>query len=171
MVLYDNEEVGSGTRQGAAGTFLSEMLARVAAGQDADQQGIFRATARSFLVSADMAHAVHPNYAERHDARHAPRLNQGPVIKYNASARYATDAESASFFRRICRQAEVPCQEFVGRADLACGSTIGPLVSTRLGVKTVDIGSPMLSMHSCREMAGSMDPLYLIRAMSRFLAG
>lgn len=165
IALYDNEEIGSSTRQGAAGTLLGDLLSRVVDGPVADVQ---RAKARSFLLSADMAHAVHPNYADRHESRHLPRLNGGPVVKYNANARYATDAASAARFFQICREAEVPVQKYVNRADLACGSTIGPIVSTQLGVPTVDIGNAMLSMHSCREMAGSLDPLHMIRAMSRF---
>ena len=102
------------------------------------------------LVSADMAHAVHPNHPERHDGVHAPRLNEGPVVKTNASRRYGTDAETGAYFRALCRLEGVPVQEFVSRADLACGSTIGPLVAAGVGVRTVDVGNPMLSMHSAR---------------------
>jgi aspartyl aminopeptidase len=190
IVLYDNEEIGSNTRQGASSPFLDELLSRIVTawpgekvgaratagrsgtseggGRRSDPESLFRARARSWFVSSDMAHAVHPNYAERHEARHMPVFNGGPVIKYNANARYATDAESGAYFQAICLEADVPCQKFVMRADMACGSTIGPLVSTRLGIRTVDVGSCMLAMHSCREMAGSQDPLYMTRAMSRF---
>ncbi len=167
--LYDNEEIGSSTRQGAGGTFLAEVIDRVVAAMGANgPEARHRARARSLLISADMAHAQHPNYPDRNEPRHAPRLNGGPVIKYNANARYATDAASGALFARICREAMVPFQRYVNRADLVCGSTIGPLVSTQLGVRTVDVGSPMLAMHSSREMAGALDPEWMVRAMQRF---
>lgn len=179
IVLYDNEEIGSATLQGASGPFLEELITRlVPATSAAENRGdgrtgesIARARARSFFISADMAHAIHPNYADRHEPRHAPRINAGPVIKVNANARYATDAETSAHFQLICRAAEVPVQRFAMRADIPCGSTIGPLVSTRLGIKTVDVGNPMLSMHSIREMAGSLDPEYMTRALTAFFEG
>jgi aspartyl aminopeptidase len=115
-----------------------------------------------------MAHALHPNYPDRSEPRHAPRLNGGPVIKHNANARYATDAVSGAFFAKICREAKVPFQRYVNRADMVCGSTLGPIVSTQLGLRTVDVGSPMLAMHSSREMAGALDPGFMVRAMRRF---
>jgi aspartyl aminopeptidase len=168
-VLYDNEEIGSSTRQGAGGSFLAGVVDRVVAAMGASgPEARQRARARSLLVSADMAHAMHPNYPDRNEPRHAPRLNGGPVIKYNANARYATDAVSGAFFAKICREARVPFQRYVNRADLVCGSTIGPLVSTQLGLRTVDVGSPMLAMHSSREMAGAHDPALMVRAMRRF---
>jgi aspartyl aminopeptidase len=170
IVLYDNEEIGSATKQGAAGTFLHEICQRLgSSAAHGATQDLYRARARSWLLSADMAHAVHPNYSDRHDPKHMPRLNGGPVIKFHAAQRYATDGETSAFFQRLCREAGVPFQKFAMRADMACGSTIGPIVSTRLGLRTVDIGSPMLAMHSIREFSGSMDPLYMVRAMGRFL--
>lgn len=167
--LYDNEEIGSATRQGAGGSFLVEVIDRVVAAMGAsDPESRHRARARSLLVSADMAHALHPNYPDRSEPRHAPRLNGGPVIKHNANARYATDAVSGAFFAKICREAKVPFQRYVNRADMVCGSTLGPIVSTQLGLRTVDVGSPMLAMHSSREMAGALDPGFMVRAMRRF---
>jgi aspartyl aminopeptidase len=169
VALYDNEEIGSSTRQGAGGTFLVEVIDRVVAAMGASgPEARHRTRSRSLLVSADMAHALHPNYPDRNEPRHAPRLNGGPVIKYNANARYATDAVSGAFFAKICREAKVPFQRYVNRADLVCGSTIGPLVSTQLGLRTVDVGSPMLAMHASREMAGALDPAFMVRAMRRF---
>lgn len=167
-VLYDNEEIGSETHQGAGGTLLGDVMARITLGLDKAPEATYRAKARSFMLSSDMAHAIHPNYGEKHDGLHAPRLNQGPVLKINANARYATDAESMAVFQSFARDAEVPLQRFVMRSDMACGSTIGPIVSTREGVKTVDIGNPMLSMHSCREMCGAADQAMMIRVMKRF---
>ncbi len=167
--LYDNEEIGSSTRQGAGGPFLAEVIDRVVAAMGSSgPEARHRARARSLLVSADMAHAMHPNYPDRSEPWHAPRLNGGPVIKYNTNARYATDAVSGAFFAKICREAKVPFQRYVNRADLVCGSTIGPLVSTQLGLRAVDVGSPMLAMHSSREMAGAHDPAFMVRAMRRF---
>lgn len=172
VVLYDNEEIGSATRQGAAGPFLGDLLERIVAAEEAAGtrfgEAGHRARARSFFLSADMAHAIHPNYADKHESRHRPRLNGGPVLKYNANARYATDAETAALFAKVCEEAAVPCQKMVMRADMPCGSTIGPIVATRLGVRSVDVGNPMLSMHSCREMAGARDHALMVRAMTRF---
>lgn len=182
IALFDNEEVGSNTLQGAAGSFLDDALDRIVGAQlagatshDAPSaavppgmtEALLRARSRSFLVSADMAHAVHPNYSERHERQHMPAINRGPVIKVNASARYATDAQSSARFQQLCKAADAPCQQFVMRADVACGSTIGPISSTRLGIHTVDVGNPMLSMHSCREMSGAMDHLWLTRALTQ----
>ena len=116
-----------------------------------------------------MAHAVHPNYADRHEPQHMPHLNAGPVIKVNTQQRYATDAETAGLFEALCREADVPCQKFVNRTDLRCGSTIGPISAARLGVRTVDVGNPMLSMHAVREMGGSADPPRMAAVMARFL--
>jgi len=168
-VLFDHEEVGSETAEGAGGGWLRELLGRVTEAVPAPG-GLPRALARSMLVSADMAHAVHPNHPDKHDGIHTPRMNEGPVVKTNAGKRYATDAETAAQFRQICRASDVPCQDFVTRGDLACGSTIGPIVSAGLGVRTVDVGNPMLSMHSARELAGTRDVALMIRAMTRFLA-
>ena len=127
-----------------------------------------KSIARSIFVSADMAHAVHPNYSEMHDANHLPMVNSGPVIKSNAGQKYATEALSASQFERLCKKAKVPVQKFVIRSDLRCGSTIGPVTAANLGIRAVDIGNPMLSMHSIREMAGSKDQESLIRVFKEF---
>lgn len=155
IVLYDHEECGSASAQGASSPFLGTVLARVARAGESD--AFERAMARSFLISADMAHAVHPNYADKHEPAHRPLLGGGPVIKSNANQRYATDAESYSRFANWCARADVEPQVFVTRSDLGCGSTIGPLSAAELGVRTVDVGNPMLSMHSCREMAAAAD--------------
>ena len=170
VVLYDHEEVGSGSAQGAAGPFLSETLARlVACRSDDGTESMARAVARSFLVSADMAHAVHPNYADRHEPGHRPVIGGGPVIKVNANQSYASDAVSIGHFARLCEDAGVESQRFVTRSDLGCGSTIGPISAARVGLRTVDVGNPMLSMHSCREMAGSGDVEPMIRVLRAFL--
>ena len=170
IVFNDHEEVGSSTTEGAAGSFLEDVFSRIARDLGKEADALLRAKAQSLFVSVDMAHAVHPNYADRHEPNHAPQLNAGPVIKKNANARYATDAETSANFHRICHDADVPVQEFVVRSDMGCGSTIGPMVATRLGVPTVDVGNPMLSMHSAREMAGSQDHLLMIRALERLFA-
>ena len=129
-----------------------------------------RAIASSWLISADMAHAVHPNYAERHEAGHRPKIGAGPVIKTNSNQSYATDAGSAAFFADLCQRVDVPHQNFVTRSDLGCGSTIGPISAARLGIRTVDVGNPMLSMHSCREMAGGEDVAAMISVLEEFFA-
>ncbi|MCG8588542.1 MAG: M18 family aminopeptidase [Proteobacteria bacterium] len=158
VVLYDHEEVGSRSAEGAAGTFLSEGLERLAVGfKGGEPQGLARALAASSLVSADMAHAVHPNYADRHEPGHRPVIGKGPVIKVNANQAYATNADTAGLFRAVCAEVDVEPQHFVSRSDLGCGSTIGPISAAAVGVPTVDVGNPMLSMHSCREMAGTAD--------------
>ncbi len=162
LVANDHEEVGSGSAAGARGSFLEHVLLRITASLDGtDPQALPRALASSRLVSSDMAHAVHPNYADRHDPEHQPTLGGGPVIKSNANQSYATDASGAAWFAARCEDAGVPFQHFVVRADMPCGSTIGPLTATRLGVATVDVGNPLLSMHSCREQAavGDIQPM------------
>ncbi len=170
LVANDHEEVGSGSAEGARGSFLADVLARlVAATGDPDAQAVHRAVARSRLVSADMAHAVHPNHAERHEPMHAPALGGGPVLKLNANQSYATDAVSGGWFAERCAGAGVPVQHFVTRADLPCGSTIGPLTATRLGIATVDVGAPMLAMHSCREVASALDVPLMVRALTACL--
>jgi len=171
LVANDHEEVGSGSAEGARGSFLSDVLTRlVAATGDPDPQGFHQAMARSRLVSADMAHAVHPNYADRHEPSHTPALGGGPVIKHNANQSYATDAGTAAWFAGKASDAGVPVQHFVSRADLPCGSTIGPLTATRLGIATVDVGSPMLAMHSCRELAAAADVPLMIAALTACLS-
>jgi aspartyl aminopeptidase len=170
LVLYDHEEVGSRTAQGAAGTLLSSGLERIATGfKGGEPQGVTRALARSMLVSADMAHAVHPNYADRHEPGHRPVIGRGPVLKHNANQSYASDAHTAGVFRSLCGRAGVEPQHFTSRNDLACGSTIGPISAARAGIPTVDVGSPMLSMHSCREMAGAADVEPMIAVLGLFL--
>jgi aspartyl aminopeptidase len=171
FVANDHEEVGSGSAEGAKGSFLGDVLARlVAATGDPDPQGFHQAMARSMMLSADMAHAIHPNYADRHEPNHTPVLGGGPVLKHNANQSYATDATTESWFLSRTREAGVPVQHFVTRADLPCGSTIGPLTATRLGVATVDVGNPMLAMHSCRELASAEDVPLMIRAMTACLS-
>jgi len=171
FVANDHEEVGSGSAEGARGSFLADVLARlVAATGDSDPQALHRATARSMLVSADMAHAVHPNYADRHEPSHLPALGGGPVLKVNANQAYATDARSGGWFTARCAEAGVPVQHFVTRADLPCGSTIGPLTATRLGISTVDVGAPMLAMHSRRELASVVDVPLMVAALTACLS-
>jgi aspartyl aminopeptidase len=158
MVLYDHEECGSRSAIGAGSNFLRDVLMRIAvAYPDGQVQAISRAMARSLLVSADMAHAVHPNHSDKHDAQHAPRINRGLVLKYNANQSYTTSGATAAQFGALCREVGFVPQEFVVRSDLPCGSTIGPIASANLGMKAVDVGAPMLSMHSCREVAGTLD--------------
>ncbi len=172
LVLYDHEEVGSRSAQGAAGPLLEDALERIVSGFKGGQpQGLPRALAASTLVSADMAHAVHPNYADRHEPGHRPVIGGGPVIKVNANQAYATDAVTAGFFASLCARVNVTPQHFVSRSDLACGSTIGPISAARVGVRTVDVGNPMLSMHSCRELAGSADVEPMIRVLREFFEG
>ena len=171
FVANDHEEAGSGSAEGARGSFLADVLARlVAATGDADPQALLRAAARSVLVSVDMAHAVHPNYADRHEPAHQPALGGGPVLKINANQSYATDARSGGWFTARCLQAGVPVQHFVTRGDLPCGSTIGPLTATRLGISTVDVGAPMLAMHSCRELASGTDVPLMVAALAACLS-
>ena len=172
VVLYDHEEVGSQSAQGAAGTFLLESLERIVAGfKGGEPQGFARARARSQLVSADMAHGVHPNFADKHEPGHRPVLGRGPVIKSNVNQSYASDALSAGAFAALCAQVDVVPQHFTSRNDQPCGSTIGPITAARTGIPTVDVGNPMLSMHSCREMAGAADVEPMIRVLRAFLAG
>jgi len=169
VVLYDHEEVGSRSAQGAAGPVLHHALERIVEGfKGGEPQGLPRALARSTLVSVDMAHAVHPNYADRHEPSHRPVIGGGPVIKINADQAYATDAATGGFFTALCSEVGVAPQHFVSRSDLACGSTIGPITAARLGVRTVDVGNPMLSMHSCREMAGTADVAPMIDVLRAF---
>ena len=175
VALFDHEEVGSSTTSGAAGPLLETVLRRRASALLDDRTGVDEALARSFsgsvCLSADMAHAVHPNYTDRHEPAHHPIPNKGPVLKENANQRYASDAVSAAVFIRACDAAGVPYQVFVSRNNLACGSTIGPITATRLGISTVDVGSAQLSMHSARELMGAADQPMMVAAMTSFLAG
>jgi aspartyl aminopeptidase len=158
IVLYDHEECGSRSAVGAGGPVLRDALERlVDALPDGRSQALARAIAGSFLISADMAHAVHPNYGDQHEPQHTPFLNRGLVIKSNSNQSYATDGASAAAFEALCRRVGYSPQRFVTRTDLPCGSTIGPITAAKLGIATVDVGAPMLSMHSCREMAGTLD--------------
>ena len=164
LVCNDHEEVGSASAAGAQGPFLHTVLERLCG----DNEAMARVLARSLLISADNAHALHPNYETKHDPQHQPRLNGGPVIKFNANQRYATNSETASVFRGVCARADVPVQSMAMRSDMACGSTIGPITSTVLGVDTVDVGAPQLGMHSIRETTGWHDPVLLYRALKEF---
>ena len=166
VVLNDHEEVGSMSASGAQGPFLQSVLERLIPDVSARQ----RCLNRSLFISADNAHAVHPNYADRHDKGHLPRMNNGPVIKYNAGQRYATSSRSGAFYRLLAERCNIPVQEFVMRSDLSCGSTLGPITAAELGVATIDIGAPTLAMHSIRELAGAMDPWYLARSLHAFFA-
>lgn len=166
VVLNDHEEVGSLSHSGAQGSFLRDVLERLIP----DSETRRRCVSRSLFISTDNAHGVHPNFADRHDINHLPKLNRGPVIKYNANQRYATTSRTASFYRLLAKQADVPVQEFVMRGDLACGSTIGPITAGAIGIQTLDIGVPSLAMHSIREMAGTKDGWYLYKTMRAFFA-
>jgi aspartyl aminopeptidase len=170
IALFDHEEVGSSSAQGAGSAFLPRVLERVALAGGRTADDVHRILNGSLCVSADMAHAVHPNYPDRHEPRHKPKLNGGPVIKVNAQQRYATSASTAALFADLCREADVPVQHYAHRTDLPCGSTIGPITATLLGIPTVDVGNPMLSMHSVRELAGTKDHDMMVRVLSRFLA-
>ncbi|OJH33865.1 M18 family aminopeptidase [Cystobacter ferrugineus] len=166
VVLYDHEECGSVSAQGAASPFLKDLLERIThAHSDGRRDAFHRAMRHSFLVSADMAHAVHPNYASMHEPKHQPLLGGGPVIKSNVNQSYATDGETWAWFALCCREAGVVPQNFVTRTDLGCGSTIGPISAGELGIRTVDVGSPMLSMHSIREMAAAADVAAMISVL------
>ncbi len=166
MALFDHEEVGSESSTGASGPLLATVLERLVTARGGDRNAFHRSMAASSCVSADNAHAVHPNYPERHEPGHRPIINLGPAIKVNANQRYATSAETAVGFQRACETADVPWQVFVSRNNMPCGSTIGPITATRLGISTVDVGVAQLSMHSARELCGANDPLYLTRALT-----
>ncbi|MFH1152787.1 MAG: M18 family aminopeptidase [Pseudomonadota bacterium] len=166
LILADHEEVGSETSSGARGSFLDHVLERlVPLAPDR-----FQTLARSFMISCDNAHAAHPGHPEAMDGNHLPRLNQGPVLKINASQRYASDSESAALFRHLCQRAGVPAQTFVVRSNMPCGSSIGPAIAARTGVRTVDCGCPTLGMHAIRETTGSHDPFMLYQALRLFFA-
>lgn len=164
LVCTDHEEVGSNSACGADGPFLEQVLRRVLN----SEEDFVRCIQHSLLISADNAHGIHPNYADKHDANHGPLLNHGPVIKVNANQRYATTSETSSFFKLLCQQANIPVQSFVTRSDLGCGSTIGPITASQLGVQTIDIGVPTFAMHSIRELAGSKDLGYLLSVLQTF---
>jgi aspartyl aminopeptidase len=165
MVCNDHEEVGSVSAAGAQGPMLNSLLARLVPSASG-------ASARwpSLMISADNAHGVHPNLADKHDGNHGPALNAGPVIKVNASQRYATNSETAALFRWLCDPEGVPVQSFAVRSDMACGSTIGPLTAANVGVRTLDVGVPTFAMHSPRELAGRSDAHHLYRVIKRLFA-
>lgn len=165
VVLNDHEEVGSASTTGAGGPLLERVLERHVLARGGGRNDMLRALARSTCISADNAHAVHPNYVERHDPDHRPVVNAGPAIKINSNQRYATSSATAAMFRRACDEAGVPHQVFVSRNNMPCGSTIGPITATRLGIDTVDVGVPQLSMHSARELCGVDDPAHLAGAL------
>ena len=171
MVANDHEEVGSATRSGAAGPFLEDVLVRVHAALGGDESSRRRVLASSMVLSADAGHAAHPNYPERHDPVTRPRLGEGPMLKINAQQRYATDAVGIAAFVGACERAGVPHQHFVSNNAMPCGSTIGPITATRLGMTTIDVGITLLSMHSAREMCATADPLLLQQACVSFLQG
>jgi len=167
IVCNDHEEVGSVSSVGADGPFLESVVERLCQA-DSDAANKARVLGSSLLISCDNAHAVHPNFASKHDNGHSPLLNGGPVIKVNVKQRYATNGVTASLFKQICAAVDVPVQTFVSRSDLGCGSTIGPMTSAKLGVPTLDVGIPQLAMHSCREVTGSADPQRLTAVLTHF---
>ncbi len=166
LACNDHEEVGSASAPGAQGTFLRSVLERLAG----SPEDFSRSIALSTLVSTDNAHGVHPSYPEKHDGNHQPILNGGPAIKTNTNQRYATTGETAALMTACCEAAGVPVQQFVARNDMPCGSTIGPITASVLGVKTVDVGVPTFAMHSIRELAGTQDAQYLCKALAKFYA-
>ncbi len=171
FAAFDHEELGSESRSGASGTLLDDILTRIGAGLGATAVDRLRAYAASWCLSADAGHSIHPNYPEKHDPANTPIMGQGPLLKINANQSYATDAQGAALWARACRAAGVAYQEFVSNNAVACGSTIGPLTATRLGIRTLDVGVPLLSMHSARELCHVQDPPALSAAISSFYAG
>ena len=171
LAAFDHEEVGSATISGAAGPLLENVLVRTAQALKADTEDLHRMFARSWCVSADAAHSVHPNYVGKHDPVTQPLVNHGPVVKMNANQRYASDAVTWALWERACRDAGVSSQVFVGNNDSPCGSTIGPITATRLGIRTVDVGIALLSMHSARELCGAHDMGWFAQALEAFFVG
>lgn len=169
LALFDHEEVGSGSERGAASDFLITVCERLVAGLGGGREDFLRLMAASFHVSGDMAHATHPNYPDRHEPGHRIAVDGGPVLKVNQNLRYASDAVGEAEFAMACRAAGVPLQRYVHRADLPCGSTIGPLTATRTGLRTVDVGAPQLAMHSARELMGAADVPMYSAALQAFL--
>lgn len=164
--LFDHEEVGSESATGASGSFMSDIITRICASTSTSEEDRLRALANSFFISADMAHAYHPNHASSYEPYHHALVNQGPVIKTNANQRYSTNAETAARFIQLCKCAEVPYQQYAHRTDLGCGSTIGPILAAQLGMASVDVGNPMWAMHSIRESAGVLDHSYMIEVLT-----
>jgi len=168
--LFDHEEVGSESATGAGGSFLLDVINRICLSSGLTQEDQLRSFANSFFVSADMAHAFHPNHAGSYEPCHHVHINQGPVIKTNANQRYSTNAVTAARFIQLCEQAKVPHQQYAHRTDLGCGSTIGPIMAAQLGIATVDVGNPMWAMHSIRESAGVLDHSYMIATLQQHYA-
>ena len=170
LAIFDNEETGSQTKQGAGSPFLAMMLKRIALAQNGTEEAFYQSVERAFMVSADNAHAWHPNYGEKYDPTNHPVLGGGPVIKFNAAQKYASDAVSAAVFAEICRKAGVPCQRFVNHSDVAGGSTLGNILASSIPLRGVDIGNAILAMHSCRETGSVADHTYCVKAFTQFFA-
>ncbi len=172
LAIFDNEETGSQTKQGAGSPFLSMLLKRIVMAQSDTElktlEGFYQAVERAFMISADNAHAWHPNYSEKYDPTNHPVLGGGPVIKFNAAQKYASDAVSAAVFSEICRKAGVPCQRFVNHSDVAGGSTLGNILASSIPLRGVDMGNAILAMHSCRETGSVADHIYTVKAFSQF---
>lgn len=165
VILFDNEEIGSRTMNGGGSPFLLNFLERIAISQGLSREDLLVAMSNSFVLSADGAHAVHPNYPDEYEKHHKVELNKGPVIKLNAMQKYASNPENTAYFKKLCAKLDIPHQIYIHRADKPCGSTIGPITATRTGIRTMDVGPAMLSMHSVREMAGVADTWYMIQVM------
>ena len=168
VAIFDNEETGSATKQGAASPFLASMLRRINIAQGGNEETFQQAIEKTFMVSADNAHAYHPNYPEKYDPTNHPCLGYGPVVKFNAAQKYASDAFSAAVFAELCRKAQVPCQKFVNHSDIAGGSTLGNILTSSLPVAGVDMGAPILAMHSCRETGSTFDHIFTVAAFKQF---
>ena len=170
LAIFDNEETGSQTKQGAGSPFLASMLKRIALAQGGSEEAYWQAVERAFMISADNAHAWHPNYPEKFDPTNHPVLGGGPVIKFNAAQKYASDAVSAAVFAEICREAGVPCQRFVNHSDVAGGSTLGNILASSIPLRGVDMGNAILAMHSCRETGSVADHCYCVAAFTHFFS-
>lgn len=168
LAIFDNEETGSQTKQGAGSPFLSYMLKRIALAQSHTEEAYYQAVERAFMISADNAHAWHPNYPEKYDPTNHPMLGGGPVIKFNAAQKYASDAASAAVFAGICAKAGVPCQRFVNHSDVAGGSTLGNILASSIPLRGVDMGNAILAMHSCRETGSVRDHEYCVKVFTEF---
>lgn len=168
LAIFDNEETGSQTKQGAGSPFLSYMLKRIALAQGGTEEAYYQAVERAFMISADNAHAWHPNYSEKYDPTNHPMLGGGPVIKFNAAQKYASDAYSASVFAGLCKKAGVPCQRFVNHSDVAGGSTLGNILATSIPLRGVDMGNAILAMHSCRETGSTADHEFCVKVFTQF---
>lgn len=168
LAIFDNEETGSQTKQGAGSPFLSYMLKRIALAHGGTEEAYYQAVERAFMISADNAHAWHPNYSEKYDPTNHPMLGGGPVIKFNAAQKYASDAYSASVFAGLCKKAGVPCQRFVNHSDVAGGSTLGNILASSIPLRGVDMGNAILAMHSCRETGSTADHEFCVKVFTQF---